>query len=58
MIGFVAFRTPDPSGGIFSVSGNVLTLTTNTVQDKVIDSAGLTINQHETATVIATLQKQ
>src|ERR1700681_915904 len=45
MIGFVAFRTPDPSGGIFSVSGNVLTLTTNTVQDKVIDSAGSTVNQ-------------
>jgi hypothetical protein len=58
MIGFVAFRTPDPSGGIFSISGSIMTLTTNTVEDKVIDSAGFTINQHETATVIATLQKQ
>jgi len=51
--------TPAATGSKFSVSGNVLTLTSNVVQDKVQDEGGgETLTQHETATVIVTLQKQ
>lgn len=51
--------TPAATGAKFSVSGNVLTLTTNVVQDIVQDEGGgETLTQHETATVVTTLQKQ
>ena len=51
--------TPAATGSKFIVSGNVLTLTSNVVQDKVQDEGGgETLSQHETATVIVTLQKQ
>ena len=51
--------TPAATGSKFSVSGNVLTLTSNVVQDKTQDEGGgETLTQHETATLVATLQKQ
>jgi hypothetical protein len=51
--------TPAATGSKFSVSGNILTLTSYVVQDKVQDEGGgKTLTQHETATVVATLQKQ
>jgi hypothetical protein len=51
--------TPAATGSKFSVSGNVLTLTSYVVQDKIQDEGGgETLTQHETATVVATLQKQ
>jgi len=50
---------PAATGAKFSVSGNILTLTSNVVQDKVQDEGGgETLTQHETATVVTTLQKQ
>lgn len=51
--------TPAATGSKFSISGNILTLTSNVVQDKVQDEGGgETLTQHETATVVTTLQKQ
>ncbi|HEX3078890.1 MAG TPA: hypothetical protein VHQ04_00445, partial [Puia sp.] len=51
--------TPVATGSKFSVSGNILTLTSYVVQDKVQDEGGgVTLSQHETATVVTTLQKQ
>jgi hypothetical protein len=51
--------SPAATGAKFSVSGNILTLTSNVVQDKTQDDGGGgTLTQHETATVITTLQKQ
>ena len=51
--------TPAATGSKFTVSGNVLTLTSNVVQDKAQDEGGgETLSQHETATVVVTLQKQ
>jgi hypothetical protein len=51
--------TPAATGAKFSVSGNILTLTSYAVQDLVQDvGAGETLTQHETATVVTTLQKQ
>jgi hypothetical protein len=49
---------PAASGSKFSLSGDILTLTSNVVQDKVFDTLGVTITQHETATVVTTLRKQ
>jgi hypothetical protein len=51
--------TPAATGSKFSVSGNILTLTSYVVQDKAQDEGGgETLTQHETATVVTTLQKQ
>jgi len=51
--------TPVATGSKFSVSGNILTLTSYVVHDKVQDEGGgVTLSQHETATVVTTLQKQ
>ena len=51
--------TPAATGSKFSVSGNILTLTSYVVQDKLQDEGGgETLSQHETATVVTTLQKQ
>jgi hypothetical protein len=51
--------TPSATGSKFSISGNILTLTSYVVQDKVQDEGGgETLTQHETATVVTTLQKQ
>ena len=51
--------TPAATGSKFTVSGNILTLTSNVIQDKVQDEGGgETLTQHETATVVTTLQKQ
>ncbi len=50
---------PAATGAKFSVSGNMLTLTSYVVQDKAVDEgSGETVTQHETATVVSTLQKQ
>ena len=46
------------NGSKFSISGDILTLTSNVVQDKIFDTLGVTITQHETATVVNTLRKQ
>jgi hypothetical protein len=46
------------SGSKFSIEGDILTLTSNIVQDKVFDTLGVAITQHETATVVTTLKKQ
>ena len=51
--------TPAATGSKFTVSGNILTLTSNVVQDTVQDEGGgESLTQHETATVVVTLQKQ
>ncbi|HEY2348382.1 MAG TPA: hypothetical protein VGH64_05175 [Puia sp.] len=51
--------TPAATGAKFSLSGNILTLTSIVVQDKIQDEGGgETLTQHETATVVTTLQKQ
>ena len=51
--------TPAATGSKFTVSGNILTLTSYVVQDKAQDEGGgETLTQHETATVVTTLQKQ
>jgi hypothetical protein len=51
--------TPSATGAKFTVSGNILTLTSVVVQDKSQDEGGgETLTQHETATVVTTLQKQ
>lgn len=50
--------TPAATGAKFSVSGDILTLTSNVAVDKVIDTLGITIYQHETAVVVTTLKKQ
>ena len=50
---------PASTGAKFSISGNILTLTSSVVQDKSTDEGnGETLSQHETATVVSTLQKQ
>jgi hypothetical protein len=50
---------PTATGAKFSIAGNILTLTSYVVQDKAVDEgSGETLTQHETATVISTLQKQ
>jgi hypothetical protein len=46
------------NGSKFSIEGDILTLTSNVVQDKVFDTLGVSITQHETATVVTTLKKQ
>lgn len=49
---------PASTGAKYSISGNILTMTSNVVVDKIIDTLGETIHQHETAKVVTTLQKQ
>jgi hypothetical protein len=50
---------PAATGSKFSISGNMLTITSVVVQDKTQDEGnGESLTQHETATVVATLQKQ
>jgi hypothetical protein len=58
LIGSGGSGTPAATGAKFSIAADMLTLTTNVVQDKIIDTLGTTITQHETATVVTTLQKQ
>jgi hypothetical protein len=59
LLGYGGSGMPAASGAKFSINGNILTLTSNVVQDKVVDEGGgETISQHETAVVVATLQKQ
>jgi hypothetical protein len=59
MFGSGGSGTPAATGAKFSVSGNILTLTSYAVQDMVQDAGGgETLTQHETATVVSTLQKQ
>jgi hypothetical protein len=59
MFGSGGSGTPAATGAKFSVSGNILTLTSYAVQDMVQDEGGgETLTQHETATVVTTLQKQ
>jgi hypothetical protein len=59
MLGSSGSGTPAATGAKFSISGNNLTLTSSVVQDKLVDEGGgETLTQHETATVVATLQKQ
>jgi hypothetical protein len=50
--------TPAATGAKFSIAGDILTLTTNVAQDKVTDTLGVTIYQHESAIVVTTLTKQ
>jgi len=51
--------TPAATGSKFSISGNILTITSSVVQDKSTDEGGgETLTQHETATVVTTLQKK
>jgi hypothetical protein len=49
---------PAATGAKFSIAGDQLLLTSYVVQDKVFDTLGITITQHETATVVTTLQRQ
>lgn len=58
LFGSAGSGTPAASGSKFSVEGDILTLTSNVVQDKVFDTLGVVITQHETATIVATLKKQ
>jgi hypothetical protein len=58
MFGSGGNGAPASDGAKFSVSGDVLTLTSNVVQDKTIDTLGEVIQQHSAATVVATLKKQ
>jgi hypothetical protein len=58
MFGSGGNGSPASDGAKFSISGDVLTLTSSVIQDKTIDTLGETIMQHETATVIATLQRK
>ena len=57
-LGSAGAGMPAANGSKFSLSGDILTLTSNVVQDKVFDTLGVTITQHETATVVTTLRKQ
>jgi hypothetical protein len=51
--------TPAATGSKFSISGNILTITSSVVQDTSQDEGGgETLTQHETAIVVTTLQKQ
>jgi hypothetical protein len=58
MFGSGGNGSPASDGAKFSISGDVLTLTSSVTLDKVIDTLGETIMQHETATVIATLKRK
>jgi hypothetical protein len=58
LLGSGGSGTPAATGAKFSISGDILTLTSNVAVDKVIDTLGYTIYQHETATVVTTLKKQ
>ena len=57
MFGSGGNGSPASDGAKFSISGDILTLTSSVIQDKVIDTLGETITQHETATVVATLKR-
>jgi hypothetical protein len=48
---------PPVTGSKFSIEGDILTMISNVVRDKVSDTLGVTITQHETATIVTTLQK-
>jgi hypothetical protein len=58
MLGSGGSSDPAASGAKFSISGNILTLTSNIIQDKIVDTLGETIMEHQEATVITTLQKK
>ncbi len=58
LFGSAGSGMPAASGSRFSIEGDILTLTSNVAQDKVFDTLGVIITQHETATVVATLKKQ
>jgi hypothetical protein len=59
IFGSAGSGAPAATGSKFSVSGNILTLTSVVARDTVSTvGTGETLTQHETATVIATLQKQ
>lgn len=58
MFGSGGNGSPASDGAKFSISGDILTLTSSVTLDKTIDTLGETIMQHETATVIATLQRK
>jgi hypothetical protein len=42
----------------FSIEGDIMTLTSHVVQDKVFDTLGVVITQHDEAFVVTTLKKQ
>lgn len=58
IFGAAGSGAPAVTGSKFSIDGDVLTLTSNVVQDKVFDSLGVVITQHDAAFVVTTLQKQ
>ena len=59
MFGVGGSGTPASTGAKFSVSGDILTLTSSVVQDKVLDMVvGESVTRHETAQVVATLLKK
>jgi hypothetical protein len=59
IFGSAGSGAPAATGSKFSVSGNILTLTSVVVKDTVsVVGTGETLTQHEAATVVATLQKQ
>jgi hypothetical protein len=58
MFGSGGNGSPASDGAKFSISGDILTLTSSVIQDKIIDTLGETIMQHETATVVATLKRK
>jgi hypothetical protein len=58
MFGSGGNGSPASDGAKFSISGDILTLTSSVIQDKIIDTLGETITQHETATVVATLKRK
>jgi len=46
------------TGSKFSIEGDIMSLTSYVVQDKVFDTLGVAITQHEEAFVVTTLKKQ
>jgi hypothetical protein len=58
LLGSAGNGSPASNGARFSVAGDLLTLTSNVIVDRVIDTLGTVITQHETATVVTTLKKQ
>ena len=59
IFGSAGSGAPAATGSKFTVSGNILTLTSVVTRDTVSNvGTGETLTQHETATVVATLQKQ
>ncbi len=58
LLGSAGNGSPASNGAKFTVAGDLLTLTSNVIVDRIIDTLGTVITQHETASVVTTLKKQ